>query len=61
MKYSCSKTKQEILTIIAQAFEKCNNEYEQIDSRESERTRAYTEGAFTALYNVIRKLEIYEK
>ena len=61
MKYSCAKTKQEILTIIAQAFEKCNNEYEQMDERESEITRAYTEGAFTTLYNVIRELEIYEK
>ena len=61
MKYSCAKTKQEILNIIVQAFENANNEYEQIDELESESTNAYTEGAFTALYNVIRELEIYEK
>ena len=61
MKYSCSKTKQEILAIIAQAFDKANNEYDQLDDRESETTKSFTKGAFSALYNVVYELEIYEK
>lgn len=60
-KYRCEKTKDEILEIIADEFEKVNRDYDDAMQNDNEKLKERNQGRYVAMFDLLHRLEIYEK
>ena len=60
-KYTCSKTKDEILEIIAEEFRKVNKDYDDAMQNDNDKLKERNQGRCVAMFDLLHKLEIYEK
>lgn len=60
-KYACSKTKDEILEIIAEEFRKVNKDYDDAMQNDNDKLKERNQGRYVAMFDLLHKLEIYEK
>lgn len=60
-KYACEKTKDEILDIIADEFDKINKDYDNAMQNDNEKLKERNQGRYAAMFDLLYKLEIYEK
>ena len=60
-KYTCSKKKNEILEIIVDEFEKVNRDYDDAMEIDNERLRERNQGRYVAMFDLLHRLEVYEK
>lgn len=60
-KYTCSKTKDEILEIIAEEFRKVNKDYDDAMQNDNDKLKERNQGRYVAMFDLLHKLEIYEK
>ena len=60
-KYTCSNTKDEILEIIVGEFEKVNRDYDDAMEIDNERLRERNQGRYVAMFDLLHRLEVYEK
>lgn len=60
-KYTCSKTKDEILEIIAEEFRKVNKDYDNAMQNDNEKLKERNHGRYVAMFDLLHRLEIYEK
>lgn len=60
-KYACKKTKDEILDIIADEFDKINKDYDNAMQNDNEKLKERNQGRYAAMFDLLYKLEIYEK
>ena len=60
-KYRCEKTKDEILEIIVDEFEKVNRDYDDAMELDNERLRERNQGRYVAMFDLLHRLEVYEK
>lgn len=60
-KYTCSKTKDEILEIIVEEFEKVNKDYDDALQNNNERFKERNQGRYVAMFDLLHRLEVYEK
>lgn len=60
-KYICEKTKNEIIDIIADEFEKVNKDYDNAMQNDNEKLKERNQGRYVAMFDLLHKLEIYEK
>lgn len=59
-KYTCSKTKDEILKIIAEEFIKVNRDYDNSMQNNNEALKIRNQGRYSAMFDLLYKLEIHE-
>lgn len=59
-KYTCSKTKDEILEIIADEFAKVNVDYDDAMQNDNEKLKERNQGRYVAMFDLLHRLEIYE-
>lgn len=60
-RYTCSKTKDEILEIIAEEFRKVNKDYDDAMQNDNDKLKERNQGRYVAMFDLLHKLEIYEK
>lgn len=60
-KYTCSKTKDEILEIIAEEFRKVNKDYDDAMQNDNDKLKERNQGRYVAMFDLLHKLEIYER
>lgn len=60
-KYICEKTKDEILDIIADEFDKVNRDYDNAMQNDNEKLKERNQGRYVAMFDLLNRLEIYEK
>lgn len=60
-KYRCSKTKDEILEIIADEFEKVNKDYDNAMQNDNEKLKERNQGRYVAMFDLLHRLGVYEK
>lgn len=60
-KYTCSKTKDKILEIIAEEFRKVNKDYDDAMQNDNDKLKERNQGRYVAMFDLLHKLEIYEK
>lgn len=60
-KYTCSKTKDEILEIIADEFDKVNRDYDNAMQNDNEKLKERNQGRYVAMFDLLHRLEIYER
>lgn len=61
VKYKCSKTKDEILEIIAEEFRKANRDYDNAMQNDNDKLKERNQGRYVAMFDLLHRLEIYEK
>lgn len=57
---TCSKTKDEILEIIAEELKKVNRDYDDAMQNSNEKLKVRNQGRYAAMFDLLHKLEIYE-
>lgn len=60
-KYKCSKTKEEILEIVIDEFNKVNVDYTNALDNGSDRLKERNQGRYVAIFDLLHRLEIYER
>ena len=60
-KYTCKKTKDEILEIIADEFDKVNRDYDNAIQNDNDKLKERNLGRYVAMFDLLHRLEIYEK
>ena len=60
-RYTCEKTKDEILDIIADEFDKINKDYDNVMQNDNEKLKERNQGRYVAMFDLLHRLEIYEK
>ena len=60
-KYICEKTKDEIPEIIADEFDKVNKDYDNAMQNDNEKLKEWNQGRYVAMFDLLHRLEIYEK
>lgn len=60
-RYTCEKTKDEFLDIIADEFDKINKDYDNAMQNDNEKLKERNQGRYVAMFDLLHKLEIYEK
>lgn len=60
-KYICEKTKDEIIEIIADEFDKVNKDYVNAMQNDNEKLKERNQGRYVAMFDLLHRLEIYEK
>lgn len=60
-RYTCEKTKDEILEIIAEEFRKVNKDYDNAMQNDNEKLKERNQGRYVAMFDLLHRLEIYEK
>lgn len=60
-RYTCEKTKDEILEIIADEFDKVNKDYDNAMQNDNEKLKERNRGRYVAMFDLLHRLEIYEK
>ena len=60
-KYTCEKTKDEIIDIIADEFEQVNKDYDDAMQNDNEKLKERNQGRYVAMFDLLHRLEIYER
>lgn len=60
-RYTCEKTKDEILDIIVDEFDKINKDYDNAMQNDNEKLKERNQGRYVAMFDLLHRLEIYEK
>ena len=61
MKYTCSKTKKEIINTIVSEFNRVQNDYNIAIETDNKQLHERNQGRYAAMFDLLHKLEIYEK
>lgn len=61
MKYTCSKTKEEIINTIVSEFKRVQADYDMAMETGNKMLQERNQGRYVAMYDLLHKLEIYEK
>lgn len=61
MKYTCSKTKEEIINTIVSEFNRVQNDYDMVIETDNKKLQERNQGRYVAMFDLLHKLEIYEK
>lgn len=59
--YICEKTKDEIIEIIADEFDKVNRDYDNAMQNDNEKIKDRNQGRYVAMFDLLHRLEIYER
>lgn len=60
-KYTCSKTKDEILEIIVEEFREVNKDYDDAIQNDNNKLKERNQGRYAAMFDLLYRLEIYER
>ena len=61
MKYICSKTKEEIINTIVSEFKRVQADYDMATETGNKMLQERNQGRYVAMFDLLHKLEIYEK
>lgn len=61
MKYTCSKTKEEIINIVVSEFNRVQADYDMTMETGNKMLQERNQGRYVAMFDLLHKLEIYEK
>lgn len=61
MKYTCSKTKEEIINTIVNEFNRVQADYDMAMETDNKQLQERNQGRYVAMFDLLHKLEIYEK
>lgn len=61
MKYECSKTKEEIINTIVNEFNRVQADYDMSMETDNKQLRERNQGRYVAMFDLLHRLEIYEK
>ena len=61
MKYTCSKTKEEIINTIVSEFKRVQADYDMAMETGNKMLQERNQGRYVAMYDLLHKLETYEK
>ena len=60
-KYTCKKSKDEILAAIVEEFERTSHEYDDALQGNNEALQTRNHGRYIAMFDLLHKLEVYER
>ena len=61
MKYVCSKTKEDIIDIVVSEFNRVQADYDMVMETGNKMLQERNQGRYVAMFDLLHKLEIYEK
>ena len=61
MKYECSKTKEDIIDIVVSEFHRVQSDYDMAMETDNKMLQERNQGRYVAMFDLLHKLEIYEK
>ena len=61
MKYTCSKTKEEIINTIVSEFKRVQADYDMAMETGNKMLQERNQGRYVAMFDLLHRLEIYEK
>ena len=61
MKYVCSKTKEDIINIVVSEFKRVQADYDMAMETDNKMLQERNQGRYVAMFDLLHKLEIYEK
>ena len=61
MKYVCSKTKEDIINIVVSEFKRVQADYDMAMETGNKMLQERNQGRYVAMYDLLHRLEIYEK
>lgn len=61
MKYVCNKTKEEIINIVVSEFNRTQNDYDMAMETGNKMLQERNQGRYVAMFDLLHRLEIYEK
>ena len=61
MKYVCSKTKKDIIDIVVSEFNRVQADYDMAMETGNKMLQERNQGRYVAMYDLLHRLEIYEK
>ena len=61
MKYVCSKTKEDIINIVVSEFNRVQDDYDMAMETGNKMLQERNQGRYVAMYDLLHRLEIYEK
>lgn len=61
MKYTCSKTKEDIINIVVSEFNRVQADYDMAMETGNKMLQERNQGRYVAMYDLLHRLEIYEK
>ena len=61
MKYVCSKTKEDIIDIVVSEFNRVQADYDMAMENDNKRLQERNQGRYVAMFDLLHRLEIYEK
>lgn len=61
MKYTCSKTKEEIINTIVSEFKRVQADYDMVMETDNKMLQERNQGRYVAMFDLLHRLEIYEK
>ena len=61
MKYVCSKTKEEIINIVVSEFNRVQTDYDMTMETDNKMLQERNQGRYVAMFDLLHRLEIYEK
>lgn len=61
MKYVCSKTKEDIINIVVSEFKRVQTDYDMAMETGNKMLQERNQGRYVAMYDLLHRLEIYEK
>ena len=60
MKYTCSKTKEDIIDIVVSEFNRVQTDYDMAMETGNKMLQERNQGRYVAMFDLLHKLEIYE-
>ena len=61
MKYTCSKTKEDIIDIVVSEFNRVQADYDMAMETGNKMLQERNQGRYVAMFDLLHRLEIYEK
>ena len=61
MKYTCSKTKEDITDIVVSEFNRVQTDYDMAMETVNKMLQERNQGRYVAMFDLLHRLEIYEK
>ena len=61
MKYTCSKTKEDIINIVVSEFNRVQTDYDMAMETVNKMLQERNQGRYVAMFDLLHRLEIYEK
>ena len=61
MKYACSKTKEDIIDIVVSEFNRVQADYDMTMETGNKMLQERNQGRYVAMFDLLHRLEIYEK